>query len=597
MIEYFAPLDDIRFVLNEIVGLDEIADLPGYQELSPDLVDAVMEEAGKFGREVLAPLNQIGDQEGARLENGVVRMPQGFHQAYTQFAEAGWIGISIDPQWGGQGLPRLLSAAVQEIWCAANLAFSLSPMMNQAAADLLGRHGSDAQREKFLPKIVSGEWAATMNLTEPQAGSDLGRLRCKAEKDGDHYKITGQKIFITYGDHEMTANIIHLVLARVAGAPAGAAGISLFLVPKYLLNEDGSPGRRNDLRCVSLEHKLGIHASPTAVMSYGDEGGAIGYLVGEENRGLNCMFAMMNFSRLGVAIQGPAIAERSYQLARAYAEERLQGAAIDSQSKEAVAIIHHPDVRRMLMAMAAQAEASRALMLYIAACQDKAARHPEASARAANETRQALLLPIAKGWGTEGGIEAANLGVQVHGGVGFIEETGAAQFLRDGRISAIYEGTTGIQANDLLFRKVVRDQGAAMGALLGDMRQAQAELAASPDETLTAIAARLGQAITHLQEATDWLLGTNAQDPSRAAVGAVHYLRLAGIALGGWFMARAARVAYGKLDAGEGDAAFLARKILIARFFADQVMPDCSMLLAKIMDGAGAVMDGEGGVF
>ncbi len=597
MTEYFAPLEDIRFVLDEIAGMDEIAGLPGYEEVSPDLVAQVIEEAGKFGREVLAPLNQTGDQQGARLENGVVRMPDGFSEAYARFAEAGWIGMAIDPQWGGQGLPMLLSAATLEIWSSANMAFSLSPMMNQAAADLLGRSATDSQKEIFLPKIVSGEWAATMNLTEPQAGSDLGRLRCKAEADGAHYRITGQKIFITYGEHEMTDNIVHLVLARIAGAPEGTGGISLFLVPKYLVKEDGSTGERNDLRCISLEHKLGIHASPTAVMSYGDEGGALGYLVGEENRGLQAMFAMMNFSRLGVAIQGPAIAERAYQLARAYAEERVQGAAIGGATRGAVPIIEHPDVRRMLMAMAAQAEASRALVLYIAACQDKAARHPDERARAASEARQALLLPIAKGWGTEGGIEAANLGIQVHGGVGFIEETGAAQYLRDGRIAAIYEGTTGIQANDLLFRKVVRDQGAAMGALLGDMAAVRDELAAGPDEIQTAIAARLGQAMAHLGEATQWLLGANAQDPARAAAGAVHYLRLAGIALGGWMMARAALAASQKLSAGEGDPVFLRRKLLIARFFADQIMPDCPVLLGKIMDGAGAIMDGDGGAF
>ncbi len=597
MTEYYAPLDDIRFVLNEIAGMDEIASLPGYEEASPDLVDAVMEEAGKFCSEVLAPLNHSGDEQGARLENGVVRMPDGFTEAYAQFAQAGWIGISIDPAWGGQGLPKLLSAATQEIWCSANLAFSLSPMMNQAAADLLASFGSGAQKEIFLPKIVSGEWAATMNLTEPHAGSDLGCLRCKAERDGDQFRITGQKIFITYGDHVMTENIIHLVLARISGAPEGVGGISLFVVPKYLVGDDGTLGQRNDLKALSLERKLGIHASPTAVMSYGNGDGAIGYLVGEENRGLHAMFAMMNFSRLGVAIQGPAMGERAYQLARAYAEERTQGVAIDGTSPDAVPIIEHPDVRRMLMSMAAQTEAARAMNLYIAACQDKAARHPDDEMRAANEARQALVLPIAKGWGTEGGIETAHLGIQVHGGTGFIEETGAAQYLRDARISAIYEGTTGIQANDLLFRKVVRDEAWAMNALLADMASARDELAASPDETLTTLAARLGQAMAHLDEATHWLLGTNAQDPARAAAGAVHYLRLGGITLGGWFLARAAGRAREMLGAGEGNQAFLTRKILIARFFADQFMPDCPQLLAKIMNGAGSVMDGTKGVF
>jgi 3-(methylthio)propanoyl-CoA dehydrogenase len=460
VIPYAPPLADMRFALDELAGLPEIALLPGCEQASADLVDAVLEEAAKLARDVLAPLNDVGDRERARLENGVVRTPPGFKEAYRKYAEGGWNALPFEPAHGGQGLPVALSTAVLEMWNAANMGFALCPLLNIGAVELLQAHGSDEQKRIYLEKMVSGAWTGTMNLTEPQAGSDVGALRTRAVREGDHYRIAGQKIFITYGDHDFTDNIVHMELARTPDAPPGTRGISLFLVPKFLVDEDGSPGARNDIRTVSLEHKLGIHASPTCVLAFGDNGGAVGWLVGEENRGIECMFTMMNSARLNVGLQGVAIAERAYQQARDFARQRIQGKPIGAPkdaSGAAPPIIHHPDVRRMLLAMKAQTEAMRGLAYVTAGAIDRARHEPDEAAREAAQRRADLLIPVVKAWSTDLGVEIASTGVQVHGGMGYIEETGAVQHLRDARINPIYEGTNGIQANDLVGRKLMRD--------------------------------------------------------------------------------------------------------------------------------------------
>jgi alkylation response protein AidB-like acyl-CoA dehydrogenase len=444
MIDYAAPLDDIGFAMTKLAGFDDVAALPGAEDVSLDLVSSIFDEAARFAGGVLSPLNRVGDVQGSHLENGVVRTPEGWAEAYRGFVDGGWNAVPFDPDFGGQGLPWLVSTALQEMWTSANMAFSLCPMLTQGAVEAISHHGSEAQKALFLPKLISGEWTGTMNLTEPQAGSDVGAVRTKAVKSGDHYLITGQKIYITYGDHEMTKNIVHLVLARTPDAPPGVKGISLFIVPKYLLGPDGEIEGRNDLRCASLEHKLGIHASPTAVMAYGDNGGAIGYLVGEENKGLQYMFTMMNNARLAVGLQGVAIAERATQQAVSYARERVQSRDVAGGDAAPVTIIHHPDVRRMLLTMRALTEASRALAYLAAASLDIAKRHPDIEARKARQAMVDLLIPVVKGWSTEVGSEVAAIGVQVHGGMGYIEETGAAQFMRDAKIAEIYEGTNGI---------------------------------------------------------------------------------------------------------------------------------------------------------
>ena len=454
MIPYSAPIQDMRFVLNEVVGMDRITSLPGYADATPDMVDAILDEAGKLASNVLAPINFSGDQEGAVLENGVVRTPKGFREAYRQYQEGGWNSVPFDPEHGGQGLPWTLAMAVQEMWQAANMSFALCPMLNQGAVEALTEHGSDALKEIYLGKLISGEWTGTMNLTEPQAGSDLAAIRTRAVREDGHYRISGQKIYITYGEHDFTENIIHMVLARLNDAPPGIKGISLFVVPKFLVNPDGSLGERNDLRCVSLEHKLGIHASPTAVMAFGDNDGAIGYLVGEENRGIEYMFTMMNNARMGVGLQGVAISERAYQQARDYARTRVQSRDMTDAKGEPVSIVRHPDVRRMLMTMRAQTEAARALTYYAVAALDVAKKHADPAEAAKGQAMADLLTPVVKAWCTDLGVENASTGIQIHGGMGFIEETGAAQYLRDVRITPIYEGTNGIQAIDLVLRKM-----------------------------------------------------------------------------------------------------------------------------------------------
>ena len=570
---YTAPLADMRFALREVAGLSGVAALPGYEHATDDTIDAVLEEAAKLAGNGLAPLNREGDKVGAKLENGVVRTAPGFAAIYKEFVEGGWNSLPFDPEFGGQGMPWLLATTVQEMWQAANMGFGLVLLLNQGAIDAIHHHGSDAQKATYLPKMISGEWTGTMNLTEPQAGSDLGQLKSRAVKTGDHYLVTGQKIFITYGEHDMAENIVHLVLARTPDAPAGVRGISLFIVPKYLANEDGTPGKRNDLRCVSLEHKLGIHASPTCVMSFGDDGGAVGYLVGEEGRGLSYMFTMMNNARLSVGIQGLAIAERAYQQAAAFARSRVQSKDDGSAAPASVSIVHHADVRRMLMSMRAQIEAMRALGYYTAAGIDGAIKQPDKAAARRIQDRVDLLIPIVKAWFTDLGNEIASTGVQIHGGMGFVEETGAAQHLRDARILPIYEGTNGIQARDLVGRKVAKDGGETMLALVAEMRATAEEMKAAPGDDLEAIRTGLEAAADALEDATQWVAQSVKAELVNALAGSVPFLRLAGTALGGWLLARGALVAQTRLGQRDGDPAFLEAKLVTARFYAEVILP------------------------
>jgi alkylation response protein AidB-like acyl-CoA dehydrogenase len=570
---YTAPLADMRFALREVAGLDQVARLPGYEHASDDTIDAVLEEAAKLAGTGLAPLNREGDKVGARLENGVVRTAPGFARIYKEFVEGGWNSLPFDPEFGGQGMPWLIATGVQEMWQAANMGFGLVLLLNQGAIDAIHHHGSAEQKATFLPKMISGEWTGTMNLTEPQAGSDLGQLKTRAVRNGDHYLVTGQKIFITYGEHDMAENIVHLVLARTPDAPAGVRGISLFIVPKFLVGADGKPGRRNDLRCVSLEHKLGIHASPTCVMSYGDDGGAVGYLVGEEGRGLSYMFTMMNNARLSVGIQGLAIAERAYQQAAEFARTRVQSKDDGSADAKPVSIVHHADVRRMLMTMRAQIEAMRALGYYTAAGIDSALKHPDRDTARRIQDRVDLLIPIVKAWFTDLGNEIASLGVQIHGGMGFIEETGAAQHLRDARILPIYEGTNGIQARDLVGRKIAKDGGETMLGLVAEMRALAQEMAKAPGDDMATIRGGVQAAADALEDTTQWVAQSVKADLMTALAGSAPFLRLAGTALGSWLLAKGALVAQNKLAVRDGDPAFLEAKLVTARFYADVILP------------------------
>ena len=591
MTEYAAPLRDMRFVLNDLVGMDRITALPGYDHAEADLVDAIIEEAAKFAANILSPLNQSGDQEGARLDPDGAHTAAGFADAYRQFVDGGWNALGCDPEYGGQGLPAVLGTAVKEMWNASNMAFSLCPLLTTGAIEALHLVGSDAQKAMYLPKMVEGTWTGTMNLTEPQAGSDLAAVRTRAVPDGDHYRLYGQKIFITYGDHDMTENIVHLVLARLPDAPEGVRGISLFVVPKYLVNPDGSLGERNDVHCVGLEHKLGIHASPTATMAYGDKDGAIGTIVGEPNRGLEYMFIMMNRARFDVGLQGVAISERAFQHALDYARNRVQGSETGVRGGGRVAIIKHPDVRRMLMSMKSRTEAMRALAYVVAAALDIAQRHPDAAVRARNQAMVDLLIPVVKGWSTESSIDIASTGVQIHGGMGFIEQTGAAQFLRDARILAIYEGTTGIQANDLVGRKILRDQGAAARAAIAEMREVLARLDAADGADFAAIRTGLNDAIAFLEKSIAWLLATYPTDPRAVLAGAVPLLNLFGIVAGGWQSARAALAAADHLAAGDNDEpGFYRAKIGTVRFYADHVLSQAGGLAHTIVHGAAGVL-------
>ena len=585
---YNAPVKEIRFVLNELAELTSVCSLPGYEDCSVELVDAILEEAAKFAEGVLAPINKQGDK-GATLKDGEVTAAPGFKEAWQQYVESGWVGLRAPADFGGQGMPALVAIAAEEMWCSSNLAFSLAPLLTLGAVEAIHHHASEELKAVYLPRMSSGEWTGTMNLTEPQAGSDLAQVRSRAVPQADgSYLVTGQKIFITWGEHDMADNIVHLVLARLPDAPAGVKGISLFIVPKFLVNADGSLGARNDVRCVSLEHKLGIHGSPTAVMSFGDNGGAVGYLVGEANKGLGYMFTMMNHARLGVGVEGMSVSERAYQKAVEYARDRVQSRAIDSPDPAGVAIIKHPDIRRMLMTMRSQIEAQRALAFYTAAALDRASRHPVASEAARNQALVNFLIPIVKGWNTEQANELTSLAVQVHGGMGFIEETGVAQYYRDARITAIYEGTTGIQALDLIGRKTFSEGGATARALLEEARATADKLAAAG---YASMARNLQQAATEAERCVAFILGSFGTQPQLAAAGSVPFLKLMGIVLGGWQLGRAALIAREKLGEDGVDEDFLKAKITTARFFAEHLLPQVGGLAAAIVDGADSVLE------
>ena len=592
MSSYNAPIRDMQFVMRELAELDAVAALPGCEDAASDVVDAILEEAGKFAGGVLAPLNWTGDQEGARWDNGVVHTATGWKEAYKQFAEAGWTALAGDPEFGGQGLPKLVSTAVMEMWKSANMAFSLCPMLTTGAIEAIKLRGSDEQKAAFLPKMVSGEWTGTMNLTEPQAGSDLAAVRTRAVPEGDGtYKIFGQKIFITYGEHDMTDNIIHLVLARLPDAPEGVKGISLFVVPKFLLNADGTPGERNDVHCVSIEHKLGIHASPTAVLAFGDKGGAIGTLIGEANRGLEYMFIMMNEARFAVGMEGLALSERAYQLALAYAKDRVQGTEAGVRGGPKVSILHHSDVRRLLLNMKSTTEAMRALAYVVGSATDMAHHHPDEAVRTRNQAFVDLMIPVVKGWCTENSIAVSSDGVQVHGGMGFIEETGAAQHYRDSRITSIYEGTTAIQANDLIGRKIARESGLTVLALVGEMRKVEAQLAEAAGDEFAAIRKSLSAGIAAVEEAVAYIVATYGKDIKAASVGSVPFLKLLGIVAGGWQMGRAALVSARRLAEGSGDASFYKAKITTARFYADHVLSQAPGIAYSVVNGAAGALD------
>lgn len=597
MSNYAAPVQDMRFVINELAGMAEIAALPGYEEATPDMVDAILEEAAKFSADVVAPLNRVGDKAGCVLSPTGVTTPPGWKAAYDAFCDAGWHGISQPTDFGGQGLPELLATAVKEMLCAANMSFSLAPILTNGAASAMKICASDELKAIYLEKLATGAWGGTMNLTEPQAGSDLALIRSRAEPQADGtYRVFGQKIFITYGDHDLTDNIVHLVLARLPDAPAGVKGISMFLVPKFLVNADGSLGARNDAHCVSLEHKLGIHASPTCVMAFGDHGGAIGYLLGEPNRGLEYMFVMMNEARLAMGLQGVGIADRAYQQALAYARERKQGR--DAVTGEPlVTIDHHPDIRRMLMLMKCRSEAGRAVAYYASGLLDRAHAETNPETRKDCLARAEFLIPIVKGGSTEMSIEVSSLGIQVHGGMGFIEETGAAQHWRDSRITTIYEGTTGIQANDLVFRKLLRDQGAVARQFFVMIDETVAELGRSAESSLQAIGERLGKATVAWKQATDWLLAHAKSNPAGVLVGAVTYLDLAVIISGGWLMGRSALVAAARLSESAGDPHFYRAKISTARFYADHLLPMAQARCETILAGDAALKDAGGSPF
>nr|WP_295659515.1 acyl-CoA dehydrogenase [Polymorphobacter sp.] len=577
---YTAPIAEQRFVLETIADLPGLSALPGFDGATPDMVDAILTEAGKLASGVFAPLNAIGDKAGAVLANDAVTLPAGFAEAYKLYGDGGWASLGAHPAHGGQGLPFVLASAVQEQLTSANMAFSLCMMLSQGAIEALQVHASPELQETYLTKLVSGEWTGTMNLTEPQAGSDVGALRTKAELAADAtYRIEGSKIYITWGEHDCAPNIVHLVLARLPDAPPGTKGISLFLCPKFLPDDDGNFTRRNDLRAVGVEHKLGIHASPTCTMAFGEHGACVGYLVGAEGAGMRAMFTMMNHARINVGLQGVAIAERATQGAVAYARDRVQSARFGAGGAP-VRIIEHADVRRMLMTMRSTTEAARALTYYTAAAVDRAHAGGDTAAAGLAD----LLTPVTKAYCTDIGVEMASIGIQVFGGMGFVEETGAAQHLRDARIAPIYEGTNGIQALDLVGRKLGMDGGTHWKALFAEVRQDIRDL--PPRGDLGLLRPYLEDALAALESATVWLTGNRGEALSDTAAGATPYLRMFGITIGGWLMARQAVVAHERLAAGEGDAVFLRAKIATARFFAEQVLPQATALLGPVTRGA-----------
>jgi 3-(methylthio)propanoyl-CoA dehydrogenase len=598
MSTYRAPLADMQFLMETIAPINEIAKLPHFEEAGQDTVFAVLDEAGKFASDILDPLNWPGDREGAKHNkaDSSVSTPKGFKAAYKAFATAGWNSLPVPQSYGGMGLPQLVATATQEMWHASNMSFALCPLLTQGAIEALMLAGSDDLKKKYLTRMVSGEWTGTMNLTEPQAGTDLALVRTSAKPAhdaalGHHYRIKGQKIYITYGEHDWTENIVHLVLARLPDAPEGVKGISLFVVPKFIVNDDGSLGARNDVFCASIEHKLGIHASPTAVLMYGEKEGAIGYLVGEANRGLEYMFIMMNLARYSVGLEGIGISERAYQRAAHYAKERVQSRDVGGKGgKNSVSIIHHPDVRRMLMSMRSQTEAMRALAFFTGYAFDMAHAHPDEAVRKQMNAVCDLMIPIVKGWSTETAQTVAYDGVQIHGGMGFVEETGAAQHYRDARITTIYEGTTAIQANDLIGRKMAREGGATAHAVIAEMRAFAVALAQPDDVNLRAIHARFVKAVDATERAVKWNLEHFNTDVYAAFAGSVPMLKLFGIVCGGWQLARAALAAAQRLSKGEGDAQFNKNKIITMRFYSDTFFPQVEALMETITSGQPAVM-------
>ncbi|WP_417460979.1 acyl-CoA dehydrogenase [Kordiimonas sp.] len=587
MSDYIAPLEEISFALETVAGMKEWADMPGFEEASEELAAAVLEEAGKLASGVIAPTNRIGDEIGARLEGDTVITPDAFKPMHQAYVEGGWSTLSADPELGGQGLPNALSIAVTEMVTSGNMAYSLLSLLTAGAIEAIAAHGTEEQRQTYLPKMITGEWSGAMNLTEPSAGSDVGALRTKAERlpDGS-YKIAGQKIFITWGEHDLAENVIHLVLARLPDAPAGTKGISMFVVPKFHLDAAGNPGERNDVRCVSLEHKLGIHASPTCVMSFGDEGNCIGYIVGEENQGMRNMFTMMNHARVGVGLEGVAVAERAYQQSVTFARERLQSAEIGAKSRDSVTIIHHPDVRRMLMTMRATAEAARAIVYRNVWALDRAHKLDDAGEKAKAKGEADLLTPISKAYSTDIGVEASSLAIQIHGGMGFVEETGVAQFYRDSRIAPIYEGTNGIQALDLAGRKLMMDGGTHWRNLIAEMRNFVAEGCGESEAQVR----RLSEGVEALSEAAEFLLSNGFEKVVDTAAAATPYLRLFGTVVGGYLLAVQAEEAKKRLESGEGNPEFLRAKVTTAQFFVEQLLPSATALLGPIKDGASTLM-------
>ncbi len=588
---YQAPVQDMLFNMRHVANIDALTQIPAFEDAGFDTAAAVLEECARFNSEVIAPTNRPGDVTPSSWKDGVVTTSPGFKDAYRQYIEGGWQGLQHDVAHGGQGLPKTIGAACIEMLNSANMSFALCPLLTDGAIEALMTAASDELKSVYLEKLVSGEWTGTMNLTEPQAGSDLALVRSRAEPQADGtYKIFGTKIYITYGEHDMASNIVHLVLARVAGAPEGVKGISLFVVPKILVNADGSLGDRNDVHCVSIEHKMGIKASPTAVLQYGDHGGAVGYLVGQENRGLEYMFIMMNAARYAVGVQGIAVAERAYQKAVTYARDRVQSRPVDGSMPGSAPIIHHPDVKRMLMTMRAYTEGCRALAIAAAAAFDAAHHHPDADTRKANQRFYEFMVPLVKGYSTEMSLEVTSLGVQVHGGMGFIEETGAAQYYRDAKILTIYEGTTAIQANDLVGRKTSRDGGEAAKALATQIAQTETELKASGTDAAQAMAHQLGRARQAYLDAVQFIADQSRSNPNAAYAGSVPYLMLAGNLMAGWQMGRALLAAQSALgQGGEFSDAFLTNKIATARFYADHILVKTSGLRDAIVEGADSV--------
>uniref|UniRef100_UPI00333F95B9 acyl-CoA dehydrogenase n=1 Tax=Castellaniella defragrans TaxID=75697 RepID=UPI00333F95B9 len=602
MIQYVAPLRDIRFAIHELVGSSSICALPAYQaaECDPDLIDAVLNEAATFAGEVLSPLNQVGDIEGARWQQaadgkGEVRTAAGFPDAYRRFAEDGWMALPCETGYGGQGLPRLLATAVSEMWKSANMAFSHVITLTHGAIEALTIAGSEELKAAYLPRLISGEWTGTMNITEPQAGSDLAAITCRAlPQDDGTYRVFGQKIFITYGEHDIAPNIVHLVLARTPDAAPGVKGLSLFLVPKFIPDADGNPGQHNDVYCTSIEHKLGVHGSPTTTLVHGDHGGSLGFLVGEIGRGLETMFIMMNSARLSVGTESLGVSQLAWQMASAYAKERIQGN--DARTGQKAAIVRHPDVRRLLMTQRSVTEAIRGLAYTVAGLQDVAHHAADPAERAAAQRRVELLTPILKGWSTESAIELTSMAIQVFGGMGFIEETGVSQCLRDVRITPIYEGTTAIQAADLAGRKVARDGGDALNALLADIRRDQAAMQDSGDPSVRAIAPRLEQALSDAQAAAAAILQKMSSQPAAGLTVAEPFLRLMGTVIGGWLMGKAAVIAADAIAKGSGDT-FYQEKLVAARFYADHLLPRTAGLAITVQSDSGFLLEQSDDIF